>query len=86
MRSGKTRGCADIQVMPACERLIPALPVLTYPKVRSAPVLGIHHPRRGLTGFSTHAKSRSGDPCLRTQATFFPTEPARAWMLGAKIS
>ncbi|TIL25826.1 MAG: hypothetical protein E5Y85_35115, partial [Mesorhizobium sp.] len=31
-------GCVDIQVMPACERRFPALPVLTYPKVRSAPV------------------------------------------------
>ncbi|SJM28709.1 hypothetical protein BQ8482_110639 [Mesorhizobium delmotii] len=28
---------------PACERRLPALPVLTYPKVRSAPVLGNRH-------------------------------------------
>jgi len=34
--------------MPACEWRFPALPVLTYPKVRSAPVLGSHHSRLGL--------------------------------------
>ncbi|RWQ36433.1 MAG: hypothetical protein EOS21_24060 [Mesorhizobium sp.] len=43
-------------MMPACERRFPALPVLTYPKVRSAPVLGIHHSRRGLTRISTHLR------------------------------
>ncbi|TIS77572.1 MAG: hypothetical protein E5W94_13215 [Mesorhizobium sp.] len=32
--------CIDIQ--PACERRFPALPVLTYPTVRSVPVLGTH--------------------------------------------
>jgi hypothetical protein len=36
-------------VRPACKWLIPALPVLTYQKVRSAPVLGINHFRLGLT-------------------------------------
>ncbi|TIN16433.1 MAG: hypothetical protein E5Y31_30325, partial [Mesorhizobium sp.] len=41
--------CVDIQVMPACKRRVPALPVLTYPNVRSAPVLGTHRFRLGLT-------------------------------------
>jgi hypothetical protein len=36
-------GHVDIQVMPACKWRLSALPVLTYPKVRSAPVLEIHH-------------------------------------------
>jgi len=35
--------------MPACKWQLPALPVLTYPKVRSAPVLVTHHFRLGLT-------------------------------------
>ncbi|RWM72491.1 MAG: hypothetical protein E5X83_06875 [Mesorhizobium sp.] len=30
----------EIQVMPACKWRLPVLPVLTYPKVRCAPVLG----------------------------------------------
>jgi len=34
--------------MPACERRLPALQMLAYP-VRSAPVLGTHHSRLGLT-------------------------------------
>jgi hypothetical protein len=42
-------GRADIQVMPACKWRLSALPVLTYENVRSAPVLEIHHFRRGLT-------------------------------------
>ncbi|WP_206520918.1 hypothetical protein, partial [Mesorhizobium sp. M7A.F.Ca.AU.002.02.1.1] len=42
-------GCVDIQVMPACKCGFLWLPVLTYPKVRSAPVLGICHFRLGLT-------------------------------------
>ncbi|RWC96792.1 MAG: hypothetical protein EOS57_30215, partial [Mesorhizobium sp.] len=45
--AGGDLGHADIQV--ACERRVPALPVLTCPKVRSVPVLGIHHSRLGLT-------------------------------------
>ncbi|TIS56196.1 MAG: hypothetical protein E5W82_07185 [Mesorhizobium sp.] len=40
-------------MMPACERRFPALPVLTYPKVRSVPVLGTHRSRLGLTRIST---------------------------------
>jgi len=35
--------------MPACERQFSALPVLTYPNVRCAPVLENHHSRLGLT-------------------------------------
>jgi hypothetical protein len=35
--------------MPACERRFSALPVLTYPNVRCAPVLETHHSRLGLT-------------------------------------
>ena len=64
-------GCADIQVMPACKWRLSALPVLTYPKVRCAPVLEIHHFGRsrahlrfrlGLTWISTPAgKGDSGD-------------------------
>ncbi|RWM20747.1 MAG: hypothetical protein EOR73_13130 [Mesorhizobium sp.] len=42
-------GCVDIQVMPACKCRFPALPVLSSPNVRSVPVLGNHHFRRGLT-------------------------------------
>ncbi|RUX70066.1 hypothetical protein EN925_29665 [Mesorhizobium sp. M7A.F.Ca.US.006.04.2.1] len=46
---------------PACERRLPALPVLprrgrmvlAYPKVRSAPVLEIHHSRLCLTPVSS---------------------------------
>ncbi|TIO10414.1 MAG: hypothetical protein E5X89_01785 [Mesorhizobium sp.] len=34
----------EIQVTPACKRLIPALPVLSYPKARSAPVFGSNIP------------------------------------------
>ncbi|TRC98257.1 hypothetical protein FJV76_13075 [Mesorhizobium sp. WSM4303] len=41
--------CIDIQVMPACKCRVAALPVLTYPKVRSAPVLATRHFRRSLT-------------------------------------
>jgi len=39
----------EIQVMPACKWRLSALPVLMYPKIRCAPVLEIHHSRRGLT-------------------------------------
>jgi len=35
--------------MPACKWRLSPLPVLTYPKVRCAPVLEIHHLRLGLT-------------------------------------
>ncbi|RUU10467.1 MAG: hypothetical protein EOQ98_21260 [Mesorhizobium sp.] len=58
-------------MMPACERRFPVLPVLTYPKVRSAPVLGNHHSRRGLTRISTYLGRgffsmavQSHGPCL----------------------
>jgi hypothetical protein len=36
-------------VMPACKWRLSALPVLTYPNVRSVPVLEIHHFRLDLT-------------------------------------
>ncbi|CCV10548.1 conserved hypothetical protein [Mesorhizobium sp. STM 4661] len=41
--------CVDIQVMPASKRRFSALPVLTDPNVRSAPVLENHHFRLVLT-------------------------------------
>ena len=47
-----------IQVMPACtRRRLSALPVLTYPNVRSAPVLESHTIRLGLTNPSSNFPS-----------------------------
>ena len=47
-------GCVDIQLMPACKWRLSVLLVLTYPNVRSAPVLEIHHFRLGLIRISAH--------------------------------
>ncbi|RWE79323.1 MAG: hypothetical protein EOS63_16030, partial [Mesorhizobium sp.] len=64
----RTLGCVDIQVMPACEWQLPALPVLTYfSTLRS--VLGIHHSRLGLT-CSTH-------PCGAACGLTIPSSSAR---------
>ena len=41
--------CIEIQVRPACKWQFSALPVLSDPNVRSAPVLENHHFRLGLT-------------------------------------
>ena len=42
-------GVVDIQLMPACKWRFSALPVLTYRKVRSVPVLETRHFRLGLS-------------------------------------
>ena len=47
--AGAALGYAAIQAMPACKWWLSPLPVLTYPNVRCAPVLEIHHFRLGLT-------------------------------------